>query len=407
MLIYDYTYVNIYNIMKLRITKPASMTLPSKMLLVAIAILIAVAMPIQMMTRSVNADQYDDRINALQQDIAKYKAEGDRLNNEAETLQLALAQINNQKSVIQVQINLSQAQYDKLIVDITATEKKIKDSQDTLGVTIANLYVDDKISPIEMIASSGNISEFLDKQEYRNSVRDELTSTITKIKELKKSLTDQKAEVEKVLANQKAQRDSLVAKESEHQSLLNKTKGEEAGYQQLISDSKAKINEAKATQIMINSRFNSNGGYTLIDAGSMGGYPWGSSNCAMWGYLSTGGSDGNGNDGHGYGCRQCASYVAWKIAKETGKYYSWGNAVNFTANAVAAGYSEGSARAGSIAIMDPGKAGQSYGHVAWVEAVGNGTVVISQYNFNYGSGYGMYSMMELPIGAFDHYVYIK
>ncbi len=392
--------------MKLCTTTPASISKIAKSVLILSVILIAVAVPLQM-TKKVSADQYDDRINALQQDIAKYQAEGARLNSEAATLQSALAQLGNEKSAIQTQVDISQAKYDQLVAQIIETEQKIKDNQDALGKTIADLYVDDKISPIEMLASSKNIGDYMDKQEYRSSVRNELTSTITEIKDLKQSLVTKKAEVEKVLAEQKSQRDQLVAKESEKQNLLQKTQGQEAGYQQLIGNSQAAIAEAKATQALVNSRYTSNGGFTLINAGSLGDYPWNYSNCPMSGYLSTGGADGNGSDGYGYGCRQCASYVAWKMAKETGKYYSWGNAVNFTGNAIAAGYVEGAPQAGSIAVMDPGKAGQSYGHVAWVEAASGNMVTISQYNYDYGDGYGMYSVMTLSSGAFDHYVKIK
>ena len=392
--------------MKLRTTTPASISKIAKIALFVMILMTVIGIPIQM-SQKVSADEYDDRINALQQDITKYQAEGARLNSEAATLQSALAQITNQKSAIQTQIDLSQAKYDQLVVQIAETEKKILDNQNALGKTIADLYVDDKISPIEMLASSKNIGDYMDKQEYRSSVRNELIATISKIKDLKKQLDTDRVEVEKILADQKSQRDSLVAKENEHQTLIQKTQGQEAGYQQLISNSQAAIAEAKATQILVNSRFNSNGGFTIINSGSLGDYPWNYSNCPMVSYFSTGGSNGNGGDGYGYGCRQCVSYVAWKIAKETGKYYSWGSAVNFTANAVAEGYVEGPAQTGSIAVMDPGKAGQSYGHVAWVEAASGGMVTISQYNYDYGQGYGMYSMMTLSEGAFDHYVKIK
>lgn len=393
--------------MKLRSTTPASINLPGKMLLVLSVLVIAAAVPIQMMSRPALADEYDDKISALQSEIAQFKAESDRLNSQAASLQNALAQLGSEKAAIQTQIDLSQAKHDKLVADITATEKKIVDNQDALGTTIANLYVDDKISPIEMIASSSNLSEFMDKQEYRNSVRDQLTSTISKIKELKAMLSTQKADVEKVLADQKEQRSSLAAKQNEQQSLLDKTKGDEASYQQMIGNNQAAIAEAKATQALMNARFASAGGGTLIDTGSLGDYPWNQSNCWMSGYWSMGGADGNGGDGRGYGCRQCASYVAWKIAKVTGKYYSWGNAVNFTQSAINAGYKEGAPQAGSIAVMDPATSGASEGHVAWVEAVNGNTITISQYNYNYGAGYGMYSMMNMSASAFDHYVHIK
>jgi surface antigen len=393
--------------MKLSTTTPASISKLTKFFLVVCSLLIMVAMPIQI-TQKVFADQYDSRISALQQEIAQFQAEQARLNSEANTLQSALNQLESQRAIIQAQIDLSQAKYDKLVTQIAETEKKIQDNQDALGQTIANMYVDNKISPIEMLASSKNISDFLDKQEYRSSVRDQLTSTIDSIKTLKKQLNTQKTDVSKILEDQKSQRDQLVAKQNEQSNLLSQTQGQEASYQQLISKNQSAIAEARATQALLNSRFNGSGGYTLIDSGSLTDYPWNSSNCTMWGYLSTGGADGNGGDGQGYGCRQCASYVAWRFAKETGIYPSWGNAVNFTSGAKSLGYPEGGPQAGSIAVMDPGKAGQSYGHVAWVEAVGDdGTVVVSQYNYNYGAGYGMYSMMRLSTGAFDHYIHIK
>jgi surface antigen len=247
----------------------------------------------------------------------------------------------------------------------------------------------------------------LNKQEYRNSVRDQLSGTIKTVKELKAKLAKQKVDVEKVLAEQKAARDALVAKETEQSNLLAKTNNDEAAYQGLIKDSAKQIAIAKATQAAINSRYNGSGGYVLVEAGSLSDYPWNSSNCPMMGYLSTGGADGNGGDGRGYGCRQCASYAAWRFAKETGIYPRWGNAVDFTAGAKSLGYQEGGPQAGSLAVMDPAKAGQGYGHVAWVEAVSGNQVTVSQYNYDYGQGYGMYSMMTLSANAFDHYIHIN
>jgi len=394
--------------MKLRSATPASVSITTRIILGFVGLLFVVATPIQI-TQRVFADHYDDQINALQQEINQYQSASNSLNSQADTLQTALSQLSSQQSTIQAQIDLSQAKYDKLVQQIADTEKQIKDNQDALGVTIANMYVDGKVTPIEMLASSKTISDYLDKQEYQSSIRDQLTSTIHKIKDLKTQLNKQKTDVSKVLADQKSQRDQLIAKENEQQGLLNETQGQEAAYQQLIGKNQSAIAQVKATQALVNSRFNGSGGYTLVDSGSLGDYPWNSSNCPMWGYLSTVGSDGNGGDGHGYGCRQCASYVAWKIAKETGIYPSWGNAVNFTQNAKGAPFNgvEGAPQPGSIAVMDPGTAGASEGHVAWVEAVNGSSVLVSQYNYNYGAGYGMYSEMWLSSNAFDHYVHIK
>ncbi|MGY4893140.1 MAG: coiled-coil domain-containing protein [Candidatus Saccharimonadota bacterium] len=392
---------------KLRTTTPVSLSQYAKRAFFIVVSLVLVGTSISFMqSRPVSADQYDDRIRALQADMARFQAEADRLNGEAVTLGNTLAQITNEKNALQAQVDVSQAQYDKLVIDIANTETEIKENQDALGGTIADLYVDDNISPVEMLASSQNIGDFLNKQEYRNTVKDQLSSTIKKVKDLKVQLTTQKEEVEKVLAQQKSARDELVAKQNQQASILAQTQNDESRFQSLIKDNTAAIEETRAVQAALRARSNSTGGYTIVDAGSLSAYPWNAANCPMMSWYSTGGADGNGGDGRGYGCRQCASYVAWKVAREVGIYYRWGNGGDFARSAINAGYQNlgRSPQPGSIAVLwgNPG-------HVAWVEGVSadGRFVTVSQYNYDYGAGYGMYSEMVLATGFFDQYVKIK
>lgn len=396
--------------MKLRTTTPVSSfsirrVTKAFVLLGISALLIIGTVPI---FKPAAADQYDDQIAALTSDMAKYQAEANRLNGETTTLANAVAQLTNEKNALQAQINLNQTQSDQLVIKIADTTKQISDNQDALGKTIADLYIDDDTSPIELLASSTNIGDFLNKQEYRSSVKTQLNSTIVKVKTLKTQLDTQKSDLDKVLTEQKTARDDLAVKESAQQSLLNQTQNDESNYQNLIKNSSAAIASAKAAQAALYARQNATGGYQLIDAGSLSAYPWNNSNCPMQGYLSTGGSDGNGGDGSpgNYGCRQCASYVGWRIAKETGKYYNWGNGGNFARAAIDAGYQNlgRSPQSGSIAVLlgNPG-------HVAWVEGVSpdGSHVTVSQYNYNYGAGWGMYSEMVLSSSFFDQYVKIN
>lgn len=394
--------------MKLRSTTPASTSSRVKRLLTlsVVAVLVVTSTIAYFKAQPVSADQYDDKIRALQADMSRYQAEADRLNAESVSLSNTLAQITNEKNALQAQVDLSQAQYDKLVIQIAETEKKITDNQDALGETLADLYIDGSVTPVEMLASSQNIGDFLDKQEYRNSVKDQLSDTIKEVKDLKAQLSTQKTEVEKVLAEQKAARDALVAKETEQSNLLAKTQNDEASFQNMIKDSAAKIAEAKATQAALRARTNQTGGYTLIEAGSLGAYPWNASNCPMMSWLSTGGYDGNGGDGRGYGCRQCASYVAWRVARETNIYYQWGNGGDFARNAIASGYQDlgRSPQPNSLAVL-----WGTPGHVAYVEEVSTdgSKVRVTQYNYDYGAGYGMYSDMWLSTYFFNQYVKIK
>lgn len=376
----------------------------------------------------VSADQYDDKIRTLQANMEQYQAEADRLNAQATTLANTLAQLSNDKKALEAQVAITQAQYDKLVVQIADTEKQISDNKDALGTTLADLYVDDDISPLEMLASSKNLGDFLNKQEYRNSIKDQLSATIKKVKALKDQLTQQKADVADVLAKQKQARDEVAAKEAEQANLLAKTKNDEATYQRLISDSSVQIAAAKAAQAAIRNKSNSTGGYTLVDSGLLNAYPWNSSNCPMLGYLSTGGvgysyagrPPYDGQDGWGYGCRQCVSYVAWRIAKETHSASipsGLGNGGSAAYNAATKYHYQNlgsTPQPGSVASLwgtsyPPYSNESNPGHTAWVEDVSadGSKVLVSQYNYNYGAGWGMYSMMWLSSSFFDQYTKVN
>lgn len=396
--------------MKLRTTTPVSTSRRTKLGIVLLVLAIVAAAGIFYVARPASADQYDDKIRALQADMSRYQAEADRLNAAATTLATALAQLTNEKNALQSQVDLSQAQYDKLIIQIAETEKQIKDNQDALGTTIADLYIDDDISPIEMLASSQNIGDFLNKQEYRNAVQDELNSTIKRVKDLKVQLSEQKVDVEKVLAEQKAARDGIAAKEAEQANLLAVTRNDESAYQGMIKDSSAQIAAAKAAQAAIRARSNATGGYQLVGAGSAAGYPWDASNCPMQGWMSTGGANGNGGDGYGYGCRQCVSFVAHRIGVRGINLGNGGSAAHNLVNGAGWKNLGGTPQEGAVASLwgipyPPYSTNSSPGHTAYVEAVSadRTQVLVSQYNYDYGQGYGMYSEMWLSANFFNQY----
>lgn len=180
--------------------------------------------------------ELQQRIDALQQQIASSQQEAERLEHEANNLQNAIAVISNQRAILQSEIALSQAKYDDLVVRIAQTEQKITKNQEVLASTVGDLYVQSDVTPLEMVASSKSIGDFMDKQEYTTAVKDQLQTAVVQIKALKKDLDTQKAEVEQVIATQNAQREQLVAKEAEQNRLLEKTRGEEAAYQALAGN---------------------------------------------------------------------------------------------------------------------------------------------------------------------------
>lgn len=355
----------------------------AKAVIVLAVILLAVATPIQMGSIA-KADQYDEQIAALQAEVDQYQAVARSLAGQADTYQRELNRLSNEKAQIQAQIDLSQAKYDKLVSEIKETEIKIAANKQALGETIANLYVDQGISPLEMLASSKNIGDFVDKQSYREAIRDKLGRTIDEIKSLKKKLESDKKDVEAVLADQKNQREALAAKEAEQAYLVAQTRGEEAAYQNMAASKNKDIQSLRAAQIAANSRFWGSAG---SGPACGGGYPGQWCNIPM----------DTAVDDWGMYNRECVSYTAFKVAASGRHMPYWGgvgNANQWDDNARAAGIPvDGSPRAGDVAVSNAGY----YGHVMYVESVnGNGTINISQYNADWR---GTYSTNTISTGG--------
>lgn len=369
--------------MKQRSTTPVAKSFTAKACLVATAILVAVAAPIQIGSVA-RADKYDDQINALKQQIDQYQSQAAALGAQANTLQNELANLAAQKATIEGQINLSQAKYDKLINDIAETEKKIADNKDALGKIIANMYVDGSISPLEMLASSKNIGDYLDQQEYRSTIQSHLSDTIQQINDLKKQLESQKKDVERVIADQKSQRDALAAKSAEQAQLLAETQGQESAYQALSSQRNDQINSLRAQQAAAMAAAARASGVSNIGGGSVGGggYPGAWANAEQDTII----------DNWSLYNRECVSYTAWKVAS-TGRFVpnfgGAGNANQWPSTTARYGIPNGSTpRAGSVAIWYVG----AYGHAMYVEAVNDdGSITVSDYNNNSdGGGWGKY-----------------
>lgn len=353
--------------MKLRSTTPVSIKgLATKSIIVVTVVLTVIAGPMQMFQPpKAYADSYDDKIAAINRQIATYDAETERLAKQADSLERQLKSLATQKAKIEARIEVNQAKYDKLQSDITASEQKIADNRDALGEILADMYVNDSITPIEMLASSNTISDFIDKQEQRAAFRDNLSKTIDEIKALKLKLEADKKEVGEVLEDQKAQQTILATKENERQNLLSQTKGSEANYQKLIKNKKDDIAELRAEQAAVAAAIAGGGnGASGGSASNVSNYPFYPNGC---GFI---------NDGYGYYRCQCVSYVAYRLAADSrnhgfaglGNAYSWWN--------YGKTIKQGNVARGDVVVWLNG----DYGHVMFVESVSNGTVYFTDFN---------------------------
>lgn len=365
------------------------------------------------LTSQAFADQWDDQMRALNAQMQQYQSQASALNAQANTLQAQLDQITTQKNAILAQIDLSQKQYDALQKQIEETKQKIDDNKDALGRIIADMYVDGSITPLEMLASSKNIGDYVDQQEYRNSIQNTLSDTIDQINSLKKKLESKQNEVKKVLDQQKDQKAQLAAKEAEQAELVAKTRNDEAAYQQMANDAKAQVENAAAQQRAYyaslqqqsGGRFTSGiiGGLTITsfsgNRGCGGGYPF----CA--------GPLDYGVDPWNLYTRECVSYAAWRIQNGYGKSvapfrgdgmaYEWEWSARKGNGTKATRVSDPAPGDAVVLPITPGLA--PVGHLMVVEGVSGDNVYVSQYNFG---GTGEYSTMTISKSA-SRVIYLR
>lgn len=353
-----------------RSTTPLSKQILSRVILVIVALILGFTQ----MDR-VFAVSYDEQIQQLQNEVDDFQAVAGRLNQQADSLQNAVNVFNAQKSAIQAQVDLSQAKLDQVNSEIEANEARLAKQKRVFAEGVSDLSADTQVSPIELLASSRSIGDYVRADVYQSSIQEQIESAIKEVKSLKLKLAKQKQEAEAVLGDQTAQRNDLAAKEAEQAQLLAQTRGEEATYQELIGNKNSQISGLRAAQAAANARF-------IGAAGSGpacgGGYPGMWCNAPLDSLV----------DNWGMYNRECVSYTAFRVAASGRHMPYWGgigNANQWDDNAWAQGIpADYSPRAGDVAISNAGY----YGHAMYVESVnGDGTINISQYNADWQGTY--------------------
>lgn len=317
-----------------------------------------------------HADQYDEKINALNAQNAVTRGLVNGLSTQASGYQAVINQKQAEISGLLAQIAANEAQQSSLQSQITANQQQIDQKKTSLASTLKSMYIDGQMTTIEQLASSKNLSEYVDKEEYRTSVQNDLNAKIKEIAKLQAKLQGQKQQVDQLIATNKAQNDKLSAEKAEQDKLLAYNEGQQAAYNSQISANSSQIAALRKQQLAANSRFI--GGAPGTGATCGGGYP------AKWCNIP----QDSVLDDWGMYNRECVSYTAFRVAA-SGRYMPpWGfqgrgNANQWDDNARAAGIPvDTNPQPGDVAISNAG----AYGHAMYVESVSGGSITVSQYN---------------------------
>lgn len=351
------------------------------------------------------------QIDSLNAQNSQAQQSVDALQAQASSYQDAVDRLSSQINIIQQQIVASQNQETALRAQIAEAQAQLEQEKKTLGEDIKAIYLEGNVSTLEILASSNNISDYVDKQTYRTSVQNKIKASVDKVTALKQQLQEQISQVEQLLKTQQDQRQKLAADENQQSQLLSYNQNQQSQYNQQIQANKSALADLyKKQAAIIAASFG--GGFHY---GGTGGYPWADAQplgpIYSWGY-----SGGGEYDPAGWAYRNCTSYAFWRLAQTTGITLTWNY---FPATYNSGGRIKYSVLGGDFQNLgyrvDHDPTGEAvlavntspygyFGHIMYVESVVGGQAIVSQYN---GAGDGRFSTGTLSVSDDIWFVHVR
>lgn len=339
----------------------------------------------------VHAQSLQDQINALNAQNSQKKQSVDDLQLQASSYQDAINKLEQQIGGIENALAASTAQQAKLKLQIIEDKHKIEVQKGYLSEDIRTMYVDGQLSTIEELATSKNLSDYVDKEEYRTAIQNKVDATIKEITALQEQLQAKKQQVDQLVSTQQQQQSKLDSDRAQKAQLLGYNQSQQNNYNSQIKSNSKKISALEAEQARINAASSRTGSYVGPSGGSggacdnghgNGGYPLAWCNAGLDAVLTSG----------GFPSRECTSFAYWYFTSMEGKSLSVsGNAKDwvYTSNRPVTQ----TPHVGDIFVHTAGY----YGHVGIVVGISGDWVQTISMNDDYGGHY--YNTREYPVSS--------
>lgn len=225
--------------------------IPSVPSFVVAAFFIAAGIYSVPLVRANSSQQINDiqaQIDQVQTDTNQKRQEHGVLDIEASSLNDAISKLQGQINTSQLRINELQSEVAELNAEITKAEEELAKQRNVLGQTIKAMYVEGDISTLEMLASSNDLSTFIDKQQYRESVRAKVKVALDEVTRLKLELSVKRETVQATLNEQQSLRDQISGQKKEKDRILALNQGERDKLENQIKANSGKLAELKRKQ---------------------------------------------------------------------------------------------------------------------------------------------------------------
>jgi peptidoglycan hydrolase CwlO-like protein len=265
----------------------------------------------------VKATNYQAEINNLNAQNAQSQSALNSLQVQAGSYQQTIDAYQAQITAIDNSIATNQAKQAQYEQQIAADNIKIAQNKAYLSDDLKTMYVQGQMTTIEQLATSSNLSTFVNKQEDDIKVQDNLSNLLTTIKNLQQQAQNNKNQVVALLQTENAQQAQVTSDQNQVNQLLAMNQQQQSNYNSQISANNSQISILKAEQAAANAAIarsvdvrasGGTGGACDIGYGN-GGYPYSWCNDGQDSIL----------DANGFPNRECTSFAYWYFTTEEGQ----------------------------------------------------------------------------------------
>ncbi len=195
----------------------------------------------------------NNRLKAIEKEIAQYQGELQKVGSEKTTLQTAIQQLELERKKVQSDVSYTQnkigatdLEIQKLDLEIQNTESHITLNRAAIAEMIRRLNEVDHTSFIETLLTTKNMSELWSAVDTLAQLRDAMSTKVQDLGELHTVLTEKVGEHQDKRSSLVALKDQFTGQQKvlevnkiEKNQLLTQTKSKEANYQALLTQKKA------------------------------------------------------------------------------------------------------------------------------------------------------------------------
>lgn len=190
------------------------------------------------------------QIVEIQKEIERYKKEIQLSAEESDTLKNQIKRLEANKNKLiadikltQKQVNAAELNIERLNLQIQKKNEEIADRRVVIGEIVRNMNEFESVSLVEIILSRDNFSDVFGNLERMNNFNAEINGNLAVLKNLRKTLGEEKQEKElyndnlKTLKSQYVDQKRLIeANKSNKDKLLKETKNKEENYKKILAE---------------------------------------------------------------------------------------------------------------------------------------------------------------------------